>query len=403
MLIWKLLRQHISIAQLMGFALSNLLGMLIVLASIQFYRDVKPIFSGEDSFLPENYIVVSKPVSTLGGLLGIGSNTFSKKEISDLQAQPFTLSAGAFTASKYDVRASVGMGGMGMSTDLFFEAVPDEFVDIKHNDWHFSNDPSSDDYSFSQQEVPIILPRNYLSIYNFGFAQSKGLPKMSETAISSITINLRLRGNGHEEYMRGRVVGFGKRLNTVLVPQSFIEWSNNRYAPDSNHQPSRLILKVSNTADDRIVAYMNSHSYDVEDDKAEQGRITFMLRVISGVIICVGLLISVLSFFILMLSIYLLVQKNTQKLQNLLLIGYPVWRVALPYQMLTVATNILVAVLALCGLHLLRNAYMARLSDMFPTMSALSLWVTYTLCAILFLIVSALNIVIIRRKINSLF
>ena len=38
-LVWKLLRQHISVGQLAGFFLANLFGMMIVLLSVQFYRD----------------------------------------------------------------------------------------------------------------------------------------------------------------------------------------------------------------------------------------------------------------------------------------------------------------------------------------------------------------------------
>ena len=34
-LVWKLLRQHISIGQLAGFFLANLFGMMIVLLSVQ--------------------------------------------------------------------------------------------------------------------------------------------------------------------------------------------------------------------------------------------------------------------------------------------------------------------------------------------------------------------------------
>ena len=39
-LVWKLLRQHISIGQLAGFFLANLFGMMIVLLSVQFYNEV---------------------------------------------------------------------------------------------------------------------------------------------------------------------------------------------------------------------------------------------------------------------------------------------------------------------------------------------------------------------------
>ena len=41
-----------------------------------------------------------------------------------------------------------------------------------------------------------------------------------------------------------------------------------------------------------------------------------------GIVLTVGLIISVLSFYLLMLSIYLLLQKNTKKLENLLMIGF---------------------------------------------------------------------------------
>ena len=54
-LVWKLLRQHISVGQLTGFFLANLFGMMIVLLSIQFYQDVLPIFTQGDSFMIRIY------------------------------------------------------------------------------------------------------------------------------------------------------------------------------------------------------------------------------------------------------------------------------------------------------------------------------------------------------------
>ena len=69
-LVWKLLRQHISIGQLTGFFLANLFGMLIVLLSIQFYRDVLPVFTQGDSFMKKNYIIATKKISALGSFTG---------------------------------------------------------------------------------------------------------------------------------------------------------------------------------------------------------------------------------------------------------------------------------------------------------------------------------------------
>ena len=139
-LIWKLLRQHISIGQLAGFFLANLFGMVIVLLSVQFYKDIIPMFTEGDSFMKKDYIITTKKISTLGAFAG-KSNTFSPQEIENLKKQPFTKSVGAFTPSQFKVSAGLGMqeAGIRLSTDMFFEAVPDEYVDVKLDKWHFDD------------------------------------------------------------------------------------------------------------------------------------------------------------------------------------------------------------------------------------------------------------------------
>lgn len=88
-LVWKLLRQHISIGQLAGFFLANLFGMMIVLLSVQFYKDVIPVFTEGDSFMKKDFIIATKKISTLGSFAG-KSNTFTAEDITDLKKQPFT-------------------------------------------------------------------------------------------------------------------------------------------------------------------------------------------------------------------------------------------------------------------------------------------------------------------------
>ena len=87
-LVWKLLRQHISVGQLAGFFLANLFGMMIVLLT---YNSIVMSFrfTEGDSFMKKDYIIATKKISTLGSFAG-KSNTFSKDEIKDLKAQPFT-------------------------------------------------------------------------------------------------------------------------------------------------------------------------------------------------------------------------------------------------------------------------------------------------------------------------
>lgn len=389
-LVWKLLRQHISIGQLVGFFFANLLGMLIVLLSIQFYQDVKPAFSQEDSFIKNDYLIVSKSISMMGGLTG-SSSSFSEAEIEDIENQPFAKGVGRFTATQYHVYASFGMAGAAaMSTDMFFESVPTDFIDLKSDAWHFSE---------SEGVVPIILPRSYLAIYNFGFAPSQSLPKITEDVAGMIQMRIVMRGNGQEAVVNGRVVGFTNRINTILAPEEFIRWSNERFAPQEDASPTRLIVRVANPADDRIMEYFSNEGYEIADDKLDAGKTMFFLRIVSGIVMGIGLLISLLSFYILMLSIYLLVQKNTQKLQNLLLIGYSPTKVCLPYQLLTLGMNALVLLIAILLLHYIRGYYLDMLWSVFPEMDGGGLLPAILIGLSLFLVVGIINIIAIRRKV----
>lgn len=392
-LVWKLLRRHVSLSQLAAFFLSNLLGVFVVLLALQFYRDVKPLFTEGDGFLRSDYLILNKRLSALD-VLGGSAQTFGEAELDELRRQPFCRSVGAFTASRYDVALRLAVQGMpAMGTDMFFESVPDEFLDVDTRAWTFDADHPA---------VPIILPRTYLALYNFGFARSKSLPQLSEGLVGSLGMQVVLSGNGREERMVARVVGFSTRLNTILVPDTFMRWSNQRFAPQADAAPTRLIVEVQNPADDAIPRYMDAHGFELEDDKLEAGRTMFFLRVAAGLVLCVGLLISALAFYLLMLSIYLLVEKNAEKLQNLLLIGYSPRRVAMPYVWLAVVLNAAVLLLAVAALWLTRRYYLNLLWTMFPRVEDGPMWPVVAVGLTLFVCVSALNVAAIHGRIQSI-
>lgn len=395
-LVWKLMRRHISLGQLIGFFFANLCGMVIVLLSIQFYQDISPVFTKGDSFMKKDYIVVSKKVSTLGSFVG-KSSTFSAMEIDEIKEQPFTKEVGEFTPSAFKVSAGVGMEqlGLNLSTAMFFESVPDSYVDVNLDDWHFEP---------GQDVIPIIIPRNYLNLYNFGFAQSRSLPQISEGVINMVNLEIRINGGGRRDTYKGKIAGFSNRLNTILVPESFMVWANTHYGEGGiRKEPSRLIVEVNNPTDDRIAQFFRERGYDTEDDKLDAGKTTWFLKVVVGIVLSVGLLISVLSFYILMLSIYLLLQKNTTKLENLLLIGYGPKRVALPYQTLTIALNAVVLVLSVGIVLYARTLYMEVMEKLFPSLDGGSCWLMLGIGILLFFAVSCFNIMAIRKKILSLF
>ena len=391
-LLWKLLRQHISIPQFAGFFFANLVGMVIILLGTQFYTDVQAIYESEDSFMKADYLIINKKIGAITMLTG-KSVAFTEEELQEVGSQPFVESVGFFTPSAFNVRAAFEMEGLAnMSTDMFFESVPDRFVDVASSQWHY--EPGS-------TELPIILPKNYLDLYNFGYASSRGMPKLSEGIVGAVTLHITIRGNGESGDFNGRIVGFSGRLNTILVPESFMKWANSKYVAKSV-EPTRLILKVSNPTDDRIAKFLSDKGYETDIAKLDASKTTYMLRVIVAIVMAVGLVISVLAFYILMLSIYLLVEKNSYKLENLLIIGYSPLRVSMPYQLLTIILNVLVLLMAFGILLLVRSIYLSVFAGFFPHVAHPSLLPSLIVGIAILLLVSIINICVVKNKVMSI-
>lgn len=389
----RLLRKNISPARIAGFILSNFIGLAIVLGGLMFYLDARSIWDSEDSFIRSDYLVVNKKVTSENTLRGASS--FSSEEMEEIAAQPWVRKSAPFTASAYRVRASLNQGGRGMSTAMFFEAIPDEYVDVPKSQWNWQE---------GSDEVPLIISKDYLTLYNFGFASAAGLPQMSEGLMSGIPLSITLSDeNGARSVtLHGRVAGYSNRLNTILVPQNFMDWSNQLLSEDSNNSKkmsaSRVIIDVNSPGDVAINEFLDSHDYEVAGDKTAASA-SFLLKLVVGIVLAIGGVITILSLFILMLSVSLLMEKNRDKLHSLLMLGYPLGKVGAPYCRIVIFSSLGAAILAFGASMLLRGAYLEPLRGLGADTG--SIWPVVLLCLILTLLIILFNILAVTRKIRS--
>lgn len=399
-MISKILRRNTSAGRIAGFVISNFIGLAIVLGGVQFYNDASSIWTDDDSFIRSDYLVINKKV-TSSATLGRTGTEFSEKEISDLESQPWVRKVGRFTANDFRVSASVQTGERGMSTYMFFESIPDEFVDVPRSQWQYR--PGSG-------EVPIILSKDYLTLYNFGFASSAGLPQLSEGLMGSIPLRLTLTSDdgSRTAVMAGRVAGFSNRLNTILVPSAFMEEANALFGSGSASTPQaagrtaskRLIVDVSSPGDVAISRYLEDNNLEVAGDKSASSA-AFMLNVVVGIVLAIGIIITLLSLFILVLSVSLIMEKNRDKLHSLLMLGYPVRQIERPYATLASAAAAAALVLAAACTAALRTCYLEQLRGLGAhpagVMPALSAGLVITLVLI------AVNIIFIHRRVLAAF
>ena len=389
-LIYRLLLKNTSPARIAGFVISNFIGLAIVIGGIIFYNDASSIWTSEDSFIRNDYLVVNKKV-TSGALWGESDSSFTPAEIADLRKQPWVRETGEFSVNDYKVWASLENSGRGMSTMLFFEAVPDRFVDgVSPSDWTFTPGDAT---------VPVILSKDYLTLYNFGFAGSQGLPQLSEKLMGTIPLHLVLTSDDgtRTRSLDARIVGFSNRLNTILVPESFIEWSNGELGSGRPPKgPSRMIVDVSSPGDVAINRYLEENGLETAGDKSASSA-SFFLKVVTGIVLTIGILITILSFFILLLSVSLLMEKNRGKLHSLLMLGYPLPRVAAPYYVIVIGASLVAyGGAVLCGL-LLRGSYVEPLTGLGATPD--SPWVGLFVGACITVAIIIFNLTAVYRRV----
>lgn len=333
--IGTLLRKNISKGQLLGYSIANLVGLTIILSGILFYCDSRHHTHTQDKFFSEDYIVISKKVKGIN----LEPVAFSKEEIAELSSQPWVKQLGRFTSADFTVSGSINMGNAGMSSYLFLESVPDDFFDTTPSGWEWDS---------QKKFIPIVLNKDYLALYNFGFAIPRGLPQLSEEMIGTVPLKLYITGDiGQSEIFDAAVVGFSSRLNTIAVPQDFMDWANERFSPGKKSETFRLILKIDRFNSFDSEKYLKDKGFEIAGDKEADSKISDFLGIVSGVMAATGFVISLLAIFILILSIFLLLQKSREMLRNLILLGYSPLQPARYYEKNVLILNIVVTFLAI--------------------------------------------------------
>jgi hypothetical protein len=351
----RLQRKTLIPTQIAGYAATLLVGVTIVMLSVQLYADIRPVLTQQTDVFRNHAVTLNKTVSTLNSLNKEGIY-FTDDELAAIQSQPFVKNVARFSSSSFQAYAAIALGEQAIRTDLFFESIPDQYIDVRSDQWHWD---STADF------IPIIIPEDYLNLYNFGFAESQALPVISQGAIEQVVFTLRLTGHGRQQPFQGHIVGFSGKINTILVPEAFLLWANREFGNADGGNTSRLLVEFSDASDERIPSFIETNGYNIKQDELENSKMVFFFHMALLFVITVALIIIVLSVAFIIMSLNVIVQKNRDLFVNLYGIGYSPRQIARYYQrivgLITVA-DIAVAV----GLSLfLRHLYVNRLASLF--------------------------------------
>ena len=289
------------------------IGVVLLLSSMQMFININNLLK-ENNPKKNGFDFISITKVITNDNMG-KDNTFRDDELTEIKSQPAVQDAVPLISNQYRVKASAGTV-IPFSTDLFLESIDDNFIDTV---------PPTFTWQPGQQTVPIIFSSDFLELYNV-FSPSQDLPQLSGKTISSVNIILEIYGATGVQNFKGNIVALSDRINSILVPKSFMQWSNQSFGGVSKVNPSRIYIKTKDANDPKLISFLDAKNYHLNKDKTKFGRIKKVLQNIVSALGVFGILVIVLALMLFSFYLQLMIAKSKENLQLLLTLGYsPNW------------------------------------------------------------------------------
>lgn len=289
------------------------IGVLLLLCSLQMYININQLLRDKQN-RKNGYDFISVTKRITNENMG-QDNRFQLPEVEALRQQPFIEDAAPLLANQFRVKASAG-NIIPFSTDLFLEALNEQFIDTVPPSFHWKP---------GDIEVPIIFSSDFMEMYNV-FAPSQDLPQLSDETMSAVNIILECHTPNGVIPFRSRIVALSDRINSVLVPESFLTWANKSFAGATQVPATRVYLKTKDANSADLLNYLEQQQYRVNKDKTKFGRVKQVLQAIISGMAGFGVLVILLAMVLFSFYLQLMVARSQANLELLLTLGYgPSW------------------------------------------------------------------------------
>jgi hypothetical protein len=291
------------------------IGVLLLLCSIQMYINIQQLLN--EGGIRKNgfdYISVTKTITnaTMGKP---EKNVFTEQNINEIRSQKFVENAAPLLANQFRVKLSAGQM-LPFQTDLFLETLENDFIDTV---------PSSFAWTEGQTNLPIILSSDFFEIYNV-FAPAQDLPQVSKEMATGIAVTVTCEGNGHQQAFIGKIVAFSDRVNSVLVPKTFMDWANKTFGQQKSIEAARIFIKTKDANNPELLKFLDEKNYKVNKDKTILGRNKMVIQSIFSGLGIFGLLVVILALMLFSFYLQLVIARSKDNLALLLVLGYsPGW------------------------------------------------------------------------------
>ena len=302
-----------SISRFIGFFGLGI-GVILLLISMQMFVNIQQILQTntprKNGF---DFISISKTITNQN--MGMDNN-FTPEDLKKLEAQPDIKAISPLISNSDKVTANAG-NMLPFQTDMFLESMNADFLDTL---------PPNFKWQPGQETIPLIFSSDFLELYNV-FAPAQGLPQISPQTITSVNIFLDCSGPKGRHTFKGNVVALSDRVNSILVPESFMKWSNEYFTGDTTQpSPSRVYIKTSDANNPPLISFLDQEGYHLNKETVKFGRLKSTLQNIVSALGIFGVIVIIMALMLISFYVQLMIAKSKDNLRLLITLGYsPKW------------------------------------------------------------------------------
>lgn len=287
------------------------LGLFFLFTSLHFLHKIYTY--GENSeMLSKNTIVIQKKV-TSGPLLGLNNPEFSDEEIDEVRSIEFVESCDPIRSNTFDVVLSIDDPLIpAFNSNIYVQSVHEDYLDVKTDHW---------DWDEGSKTLPIIMPRDFLMMMN-NFLSASNIPQLSDDLVLDLKIDLNIGPRNYRETVHSRIVGFTNELSSILVPESFLNWANQKYGEKEKEVISQLVVKSKDGQFGLLENYLEENEFESKKSQLLIAKLKSTLGVLLTIISVISLLAVFLSMLVLIQYLQLIMTKNDYEIRTLLRLGH---------------------------------------------------------------------------------
>ena len=287
------------------------LGLFFLFTSLHFLHKIYTY--GENSeMLSKNTIVIQKKV-TSGPLLGLNNPEFSDEQIDEVRSMEFVESCDPIRSNTFDVVLSIDDPLIpAFNSNIYVLSVHEDYLDVKTDHW---------DWDEGSKTLPIIMPRDFLMMMN-NFLSASNIPQLSDDLVLDLKIDLNIGPRNYRETIHARIVGFTNELSSILVPEYFLNWANQKYGEKEKEVISQLVVKSKDGQFGLLENYLEEKEFESKKSQLLIAKLKSTLGVLLTIISAISLLAVFLSILVLIQYLQLIMTKNDYEIRTLLRLGH---------------------------------------------------------------------------------